>query len=203
MLSTWKYLDETGDENEEESDDEDDADVSDQNASRMLASMRAAEEDEEFEKAFKNLMHHSVESVKALGSVKATTDMNRMAIPAVLPKPKNMDTRFQSLDDEGDDEEEIKPKGVTFKLLGRDTKGRIETRQLLVPEETPMVMKLVQAEAAARLEKQKLKEKVLQMESLAEQEQQYYEGNITGNVMPMNDRRVVVGGGGQGQGKAK
>ena len=79
-------VDNENEEPEEESDEEGDNDdvddsVSDQNASRMLASMRAAEEDEEFEKAFKNLMHHSVESVKALGSVKATTDMNRMAIP--------------------------------------------------------------------------------------------------------------------------
>ena len=72
-----------GEEDSDNDDDEVDDSVSDQNVSRMLASMRAAQEDDEFEKAFKNLMHHSVESVKALGSVKATTDMNRMAIPGI------------------------------------------------------------------------------------------------------------------------
>ena len=126
---------------------------------------------------------------------------------AVLPKPKNVDTRFQSGEDD-DEEEEIKPKGVAFKLLGRDTKGRIETRQLLVPEETPMVVKLVQSEAAAKLEKQKLKEKVLQMESL--QEQELYEtdrasgsgGNFSRNSGGVNSGGMNVnvssGGGGRG-----
>ena len=46
---------------------------------------------------------------------------------------------------------------VAFKLLSRDTRGRVETRQLLVPEEAPMAVKLAKAEAAMRLEKQKLK----------------------------------------------
>jgi hypothetical protein len=43
----------------------------------------------------------------------------------------------------------------------------VETRQLLVPEEAPMAVKLVKSEAAMKLEKQRLKERVLQIESLA------------------------------------
>ena len=50
---------------------------------------------------------------------------------------------------------------VAFKLLSRDTRGRVETRQLLVPEEAPMAVKLAKAEAAMRLEKQKLKVNLL------------------------------------------
>lgn len=56
---------------------------------------------------------------------------------------------------------------MPFKLLGRDGKGRIETRQLMVPEEAPMVAKLLKSEAQMKIEKQKLKEKVLAMETFA------------------------------------
>lgn len=50
------------------------------------------------------------------------------------------------------------------------TIGRVESRQLLVPTEAPMVLKLVQSEEVRREERQRLKEKVLQMsESLDEE----------------------------------
>lgn len=56
--------------------------------------------------------------------------------------------------------------GVVFKMLSRDTKGRVETKQLLVPESNPIVIKLQKSEEMMRLEKQKIKEKVLQLEWL-------------------------------------
>ena len=83
----------------------------------------------------------------------------------MLPKPKNVSTR--SFDDSLTSEEPA-PRGMAFKLLGRDSKGRVETRQLLVPEEAPMVTKLLKSEAERRLERQRIKEKVLQIESLSE-----------------------------------
>ena len=43
----------------------------------------------------------------------------------------------------------------------------------MVPQETPMVAKLLESEAAMKIEKQKLKEKVLQMELMSENKQQY------------------------------
>ena len=89
---------------------------------------------------------------------------------------------------------------MTFKLLSRDAKGlyyiylytiytlyihtylilyyttyythagRVESRQLLVPTEAPMALKLVQSEEVRREERQRLKEKVLQIsESLDEE----------------------------------
>ncbi len=100
----------------------------------------------------------------------------------MLPKPKNVASR--SLDDDDDEDGAgSTPRGIPFKLLGRDTKGRIETRQLLVPEEAPMVVKLLKSEAALRLEKQRLKEKVLQIESLTEQEVSYFNHNTNNSRM--------------------
>lgn len=158
---------EDGDEEEQKQKEEDEENerLSNQRAAQLLEKMRAKEADDEFERAFKSLMSESVESAKVLGTSKATVDINRMAIPAVLPKPKNVLRSFQE-----DDDEEEAPRGMAFKLLAKDGKGRIETRQLMVPEEAPMAIKLQKAEAAARAEKQRLKEKVLQMESLNELE---------------------------------
>ncbi len=86
--------------------------------------------------------------------------------PAVLPKPKNLDPRPVG-EEEDDEEEEDSPtraRAMPFKLLGRDAKGRIEARQLLVPQAAPMAIRLAEATAAAREERQRLKEKVLQID---------------------------------------
>ena len=56
---------------------------------------------------------------------------------------------------------------MAFKLLSRDIKGRFETRQMLVPSNNKMAIKLIAAEEELKLEKQKLKEKVLQIEQLS------------------------------------
>jgi hypothetical protein len=66
-------------------------------------------------------------------------DVNRMVIPAALPKPKNA---FRTTEEE---DEEVEgggggsgaaggKKGVMFRLLSRDSKGRFETRALQVWE---------------------------------------------------------------------
>lgn len=165
------------DDDEDDKDDEEDEEEEEranQRATQMLENMRAKEADDEFERAFKSLMQESVESAKVLGTAKATVDINRMAIPAVLPKPKNIIRTFQYEDEE---EEAEAPRGMAFKLLAKDGKGRIETRQLMVPEEAPMAIKLQKAEAAVRAEKQRLKEKVLQMETLNEMEVRFYSFN--------------------------
>lgn len=103
-------------------------------------------------------------------------DVNKMVIPAVLPKPKNS---FRSHpDDEDQYDQAMGPtmgpdsssgaggRGVTFKLLSRDAKGRFETRQLQVPQDNQMAVKLAKAEEAMRIEKQRLKERVLQIDQL-------------------------------------
>ena len=80
-------------EGSEESDDEeeDDESISDQHAAKILREnqQRAQEEDIDFERMFKTLVQHSVESVKALSNVKATMDINRMAIPGLYHKLSN------------------------------------------------------------------------------------------------------------------
>ena len=102
-------------------------------------------------------------------------DVNKMVIPAVLPKPKNYRTTL--LDDEDEDQGDgttntgnsgtgAGGRGVTFKLLSRDAKGRFETRQLQVPEDNKMAVKLAKAEETQRIEKQRLKERVLQIDQL-------------------------------------
>ncbi len=94
----------------------------------------------------------------------------------MLPKPKNA---FRPVLDEDRDEDggqggeeggSSSAGKVTFKLLSRDTKGRFETRQLLVPETNPMAVKLARAEEELRAEKAKLKEQILQLEALNEGE---------------------------------
>ena len=92
------------DEDEEEDDDEEEEDLSEREAARMLEQMRIAEEDEEFERAFRALVQESVESVKTVGSAKNQIGTDRMAIPAVLPKPKNLvPSRFRSGSAEDED----------------------------------------------------------------------------------------------------
>ena len=80
-------------EGSEDSDDEEEEDesISDQLAAKILREnqQRAQEEDIDFERLFKTLVQHSVESVKALSNVKATMDINRMAIPGLYHKLSN------------------------------------------------------------------------------------------------------------------
>jgi hypothetical protein len=136
----------------------------------MLEKLRIAEEDDDFEKAFKDVM---TASVSAASNVKFN-DVNRMAIPASLPKPKNAFRPTLTMGDDPADDEQAnerqdgKTGRVAFKLLSRDTKGRFETRQLLVPEHNPMAVKLVRAEEEMRQEKRRIKEQILQLESLSE-----------------------------------
>jgi hypothetical protein len=68
-------------------------------------------------------------------------DVNKMVIPAVLPKPRNVVPRSATADDDEDADgygagggagNAGKSCGVVFKLLSRDSKGRFETRQMQV-----------------------------------------------------------------------
>jgi hypothetical protein len=97
---------------------------------------------------------------------------------AFLPKPKN--TSAVSL---GDDAFTAAKAGGTgermkFSLLSRDNKGRIETKQLLVPKENAMAQKLAKAEEEARLEKLKIKERTLQLHSLSTGDNDYYDESV-------------------------
>jgi hypothetical protein len=97
---------------------------------------------------------------------------------AVLPKPKNT----ISMNDEDRPSPSIpattslsvstggsgagSSNAMKFSLLSRDNKGRLEARQLLVPKENPMAVKLAKAEEAAKMEKMKIKERTLALNSM-------------------------------------
>ncbi len=70
--------DEEGDEEDEEEDEEEEEDLSEVEAARMLDKLRIAEEDDEFEKAFRDVVQASVSSA---GSASRSNDVNRMVIP--------------------------------------------------------------------------------------------------------------------------
>jgi hypothetical protein len=83
-------------------------------------------------------------------------------LPAVLPKLKPTA--------HSEDIQEPREGGggsVAFRLLSRDTKGRVEARQLLVPDANPMAIKLAQAELTLKAEKQRLKQRILMIESMS------------------------------------
>lgn len=176
--------DEDSDDDEGDSEDQDDEAEAEEErrAALMMEKMRIVEEDEEFDLAFKQVMQESVSGASTKGN-----DLSRMAVPAVLPKPKNLYQTTTMDEDENSEENEggegyeggdkEKGKKIAFKLLSRDNKGRFETRQLMVPKETEMATKLMKAEEELRLEKQKLKERVLQIDKLTN-EQEYEPSDI-------------------------
>ena len=132
-------------------------------------------------------MQESVETAKGNASAGARgVALERMAIPAILPKAKNIYASAPTIvlssagagaDEEsaGNEEEETeeavglpKAKVMPFKLLSRDLKGRVEARQLLVPKESGMVARLLKQEEAQRQEKQRIKEKTLEFDRMSE-----------------------------------
>jgi hypothetical protein len=56
--------------------------------------------------------------------------------------------------------------GKIFKVLSRDVKGRVETRQLLLSQDKSLALRFQKAEEASRVEKKLMKEKVLRLESM-------------------------------------
>ncbi len=84
-----------------------------------------------------------------------------------MPKPKNpLRPIIPPSTNISSENQSSNNNGVVFKLLARDGKGRIETRQLCVPEGNDLVIKLQKSEEISRLEKQKIKERVLLLESM-------------------------------------
>ena len=102
-------------------------------------------------------------------------------------------------DDEDDDtfgKEEIahqrKKSAVTFKLLSRDNKGRIEARNLLVPEDSRMVMMIQQNKDSEREEKQRLKERVLGFNEKYEESEQKKHYESLSSIGVNNSKSDIV-----------
>jgi hypothetical protein len=90
----------------------------------------------------------------------------------ILPKPKNVinpDDMAENDNDNDDNSSSRQPAPkMAYKLLARDNRGRVETRQFLVPQSAQMCVNLAKAEAEMKLEKQIIKQKTLQIESMNE-----------------------------------
>lgn len=162
------------DENQEDDDngdDEEDAAAEEEALARIVQAQRSEAEEEEFDKAFKAMMMESLESARggASSGLSKVGDVDRMALPAVLPKPKNMprmisgDVSSDSEDYDNDEPETVKAKPIAFKMLSRDQRGRIETRQLMLPGENPLAVKQAKAIEEVRNQREKVKEKVLKL----------------------------------------
>lgn len=140
-----------------------------QEAVQAMERTRVRAEEDEFDKAFKALMLESVESAKSTSGVSRFSQVDKMTMPAILPKPKNLvPTRGDnnSDSDDGSDDEalpksKVEEKRIPFKLLSRDAKGRFETRQLMVPGSSSIAVKASHQEVSQKIEREKVKEKVL------------------------------------------
>lgn len=128
-----------------------------------------------------------------------------MAIPAVLPKPKNILRPYpasiasrQAVGDDG-----AASVGVVFKVLGRDAKGRVETRQVMLPESNNLVVKLQKSEEISKMEKQKMKEKVLLLESMSAENEMDEESDLLGSAVSesVSSTRMNQNPGGRGRGR--
>ena len=196
---------EDDDEEEEEEDDDEryhDEDEEEGGDEGYLPA-RNVEEDEEFDKAFRDMM---IESIDAVKTHHKTGDLDRMAIPTVIPKAKNTFAPLLDEDDDyedDDDEEESRRKTVSFKLLSRDTKGRVEARQLLVPEESPMALKLLASEEQEREERERLRARVLQYDALSEEEEYQRKREFEGSVFSQTSGGFVSRGGGMYGGSSR
>lgn len=164
--------DDEQDDDEEEEEEEDDGELCEANAAAMMAKLRMQEEeDEEFEKAFKSAMQQSVNSSQHRAASTLAKSQN-LAMPAVLPRPKNLIAPSE------DDAEEERKDEIQFKLLSRDSKGRFETRQFAVSKDDVMVHRLTKAEQEHRLERQRIKDMVLRYEK----EEEAQGGRASANV---------------------
>jgi regulator of nonsense transcripts 2 len=160
----------------------DEGDLSEVEAARMMEKMRLAEvEDDDFEKAFRSVMQDSIDAAKLSTVSSKTVDVN-MARPAVLPKPKNVFASYSGDDYDGENTE-VSTKAVPFKMLSRDGRGKVEARQLLIPEDSQMALRLAKAEALKREEKMRLKQRILQLDSQAEDDLEESDASARRNIM--------------------
>ncbi|TDH72466.1 hypothetical protein CCR75_006098 [Bremia lactucae] len=144
-------------ENDDENDDEDEE--YDEEDEQLIIHDRIpqSEEDEEFEKAFKIMMHGTTDTRKPLVRV----NVDKMAIPAVVKSsvastlgglhglPKALE-RNGSFD------------GVVFRVLRRGNKGKVEARHVIVPEASSLAQHSHRQENAGKKEQSELKRLVLQ-----------------------------------------
>ena len=130
-------------ESEESSSDEDDVVLRGDGISS-----KRQEDDEEFENAFKTMLHDSVESRKHIG--RFVGDIN-MAIPTVVKTTHEIQQ-----------EETEKGQEMVFRMLKRGHKGKVEAREFLLPKDTSFAAHSKRYEKAEKQQQSELKRLVLQ-----------------------------------------
>lgn len=172
--------DDDEDEEEDDDDDEDDDEEEDEEEEQLIIHDRVqkTEEDDAFEKAFKSMMQSSADSRKLVGRV----NVDKMAIPTVVkatgPPPSALTTGGGGGGGDGgagaaaagDSTSSALaspfggngPQGVVFRVLRRGNKGKVEARQLVVPEGSSLAQHSHRQENAGKKEQSELKRLVLQ-----------------------------------------
>ncbi|ETV92636.1 hypothetical protein, variant 1 [Aphanomyces invadans] len=136
--------DEEDDEDEDEDDDEDDEDDVEEEEHIIVKHDAKIEEDDEFDKAFKAMMQSSVESRKHIPRVNA----DKMAIPTVVKTTHHV-------------ADEPTAASMVFRVLKRGNKGKLEAREILVPQATSLAQHSQRQEDAGKKEQSELKRLVL------------------------------------------
>ncbi|KAL3662104.1 hypothetical protein V7S43_012905 [Phytophthora oleae] len=147
------------DEEEDEEDEEDDEEEEEDDEEEHLVihdRIQKSEEDEDFEKAFKSMMHGTTDTRKPAARV----NVDKMAIPTVVKSSAALTPAGSrgvlSLNPNGS------PDGVVFRMLRRGNKGKVEARQLVVPEASSLAQHSHRQENAGKKEQSELKRLVLQ-----------------------------------------
>ncbi|CAI5730737.1 unnamed protein product [Hyaloperonospora brassicae] len=150
--------DEDDDDDDDDDDDEDDEEEDDEEEERLIIHDRIQknEEDEEFEKAFRSMIHGTSDTRKPAARV----NVDKMAIPTVVKTsaaPTAAGSRgVLSFDANGSTD------GVVFRMLRRGNKGKVEARALVVPETSSLAQHSHRQENAGKKEQSELKRLVLQ-----------------------------------------
>ncbi|KAE9308288.1 Regulator of nonsense transcripts [Phytophthora fragariae] len=150
---------EDDEDDDDEDDDEDDGDEEEEDEEEHLIihdRIQKSEEDDEFEKAFKSMMHGGTDTRKPAARV----NVDKMAIPTVVKSTASLTPAgprgMLALDANGP------PDGVVFRMLRRGNKGKVEARHLVVPEASSLAQHSHRQENAGKKEQSELKRLVLQ-----------------------------------------
>ncbi|CEG47804.1 regulator of nonsense transcripts [Plasmopara halstedii] len=141
---------------EDDEDDDDDEDATDEEELLIIHDrIQKSEDDEEFEKAFKSMMHGTTDTRKPSTRV----NVDKMAIPTVVKSSVAPTSGSRGIIPLHSSDP---PDGVVFRMLRRGNKGKVEARQLIVPEASSLAQHSHRQENAGKKEQSELKRLVLQ-----------------------------------------
>ena len=118
------------------------------------------EEEDEFDRLFRQMQLESAETARA-ASKRTQVNLDRLAIPAILPRAKNLPVEGTT--------PAAPQNGMSFKLLSRDARGKVETRHVVIPDSADLAAKLQKRQESQREERQRNKEQVLALSELEQQ----------------------------------